>query len=97
MNSEGEVIKRVLLSAESTFPLIKPKIQPNRVTGLFNTFDINNWHNSFRKVKNCSKGKSGRKDFGSSTGRKRWCIFSARGIAKNVRERAMKKKKTRKG
>jgi hypothetical protein len=64
VNSEGEVIKRVLLSAVSTFPLIKPRIQPNRVTGWFNTFDINNWHNSLRKVKNCNKGKSGRKDFG---------------------------------
>jgi hypothetical protein len=31
VNSEGEVIKRVLLSALSTFPPIKPRIQPNRV------------------------------------------------------------------
>jgi hypothetical protein len=23
---------------------------------------MNNWHNSLRKVKNCDKGKSGRKD-----------------------------------
>ncbi len=24
---------------------------------------MNNWHNSLRRVKNCNKGKSGRKDF----------------------------------
>jgi hypothetical protein len=38
-------------------------------------------------VKNYNKGKSGRKDLGLMDGRKRGCIFSARGIVKNVRER----------
>jgi hypothetical protein len=38
-------------------------------------------------MKKCNKGKSGRKDFELLVGRKRRCIFSARGIAKNVREK----------
>jgi hypothetical protein len=32
-------------------------------TGWFNSFDINNWHGSLRKMKNCNKGKSGKRDF----------------------------------
>jgi hypothetical protein len=88
-----------LLSAISPFPLIKPREGYNLVgfTGWFNSFDMNNWHNSLRKVKNCNKGKSGRKGFGSLAGRKRVCIFSARDVAKNVQERTMKKKKSKKG
>jgi hypothetical protein len=31
--------------------------------GWFNSFDINIWHGSLRKMKNCNKGKSGRKRF----------------------------------
>jgi hypothetical protein len=41
---------------------------------------------SLKRSKNYNKGKSGRKGFGLMTGRKKGCIFSARGIAKNVRE-----------
>jgi hypothetical protein len=61
----------------------------------FNSFDINNWHGSLRKMKSCHKGKSGRRNFLS--GRKRVCIFSARDVAKNVRERAEPGKKSKKG
>jgi hypothetical protein len=32
-------------------------------TGWFISFDINNWHGSLRKVKNCDKEKSGERDF----------------------------------
>jgi hypothetical protein len=32
-------------------------------TGWFNSFDINNWHGSLRKMKNCNKGKSWKRDF----------------------------------
>jgi hypothetical protein len=33
-------------------------------TGWFKSFDINNWHGSLRKMKNCNKGKkSGKRDF----------------------------------
>jgi hypothetical protein len=31
--------------------------------GWFNSFDINNWHGSLRKMKNCNKGKSGKRGF----------------------------------
>jgi hypothetical protein len=47
-------------------------------------------------VKNCNKGKSGRKDFGLLIGRKRRCIFSARGIAKNAQEESNEEKKNKK-
>jgi hypothetical protein len=48
-------------------------------------------------VKNCNKGKSGRKDFGLLIGRKRKCIFSARGNAKNVREESNEEKEGQEG
>jgi hypothetical protein len=32
-------------------------------TGWFNSFDINNWHGSLRKMKSCNNGKSGRRNF----------------------------------
>jgi hypothetical protein len=48
-------------------------------------------------VKNCNKGKSGKKDFGLLVGRKRGCIFSARGIAKNVREKSYEEKEGQEG
>jgi hypothetical protein len=47
---------------------------------------------SLKRSKNCNKGKSGRKYFGLRTGRKKGYIFSARGIAKNVRERSSEEK-----
>jgi hypothetical protein len=52
---------------------------------------------SLKEVKNCNRGKSGRKDFGWMIGRKRGCIFSARGIAKSVRERSSEEKEEQKG
>jgi hypothetical protein len=59
---------------------------------------MNNWYNSLRKVKHCNKGKSGIKgSFGSLAGRKRVCIFSARGIAKDAREKSNEEKKGKKG
>jgi hypothetical protein len=48
-------------------------------------------------VKNCNKGESGRKDFGLLIGRKRRCIFSPRGIAKNVREKSIEEKEEQEG
>jgi hypothetical protein len=52
---------------------------------------------SLRDLKNCNKGKTGRKDFGLTISRKRGRIFSARGIGKNVRERRSKEKEEQKG
>jgi hypothetical protein len=43
-------------------------------------------------VKNCNKGKREKRFFGSLAGRKRVCIFSARDIAKNIRERSNEEK-----
>jgi hypothetical protein len=58
-------------------------------TGWFNSFDINNWHGSLRKMKNCNKGKSGRKDFLDHCLAEKECtFFSARDVAKNVWERS---------
>jgi hypothetical protein len=48
---------------------------------------------SLKRSKNCNKERSGRKDFGLMSGRKKGCIFSARGIAKNVRERSTEEKR----
>jgi hypothetical protein len=48
-------------------------------------------------VKNCNKGKRGRKYYGSLAGRKRGCIFSARGIAKDVREKSNEEKEDQEG
>jgi hypothetical protein len=48
-------------------------------------------------VKNCNIRKSRKKDFGLMIGRKRGCIFSARGIAKNVWERSSEEKEEQKG
>ena len=36
---------------------------------------MNNWHNSLRKVKNCNKGKSGKKDFGLLTIKRSAALF----------------------
>jgi hypothetical protein len=47
-------------------------------------------------VKNCNKGKSGRKKiFGSLAGRKRRCIFLVKDVTKNIWEKAMKKRRAR--
>jgi hypothetical protein len=55
--------------------------------GWFNSFDINNWHGSLRKMKNCNKGKSGKRGFLDKIVRqKRVSFFSARDVAKNVWE-----------
>jgi hypothetical protein len=48
-------------------------------------------------VKNCTKGKSGGKYFGLLAGRKRGCIFLARGIAENVREKSNEEKEEQEG
>jgi hypothetical protein len=56
--------------------------------GWFNSFDINNWHNSLRKVKNCNKGKSWRKDFWITGWQKKKVHFIDRGC----REKCMEKK-----
>jgi hypothetical protein len=67
-------------------------------TGWFNSFDINNWHGSLRKMKNCNKGKSGRRDFlDHCLAEKECAFFLARDVAKNVWERARPGKKSRKG
>jgi hypothetical protein len=49
-------------------------------------------------VKNCNKGKSGRKDFsGRWLAEKECAFFSARGIAKNVREKSNEEKEEQEG
>jgi hypothetical protein len=74
--------KTGLLSAVSPFPLIKPGYSRVCFTGWFNSFDMNNWHNSLR---------------GSLAGRKRGCIFSAKDVAKNVQERSNEGKEKQEG
>jgi hypothetical protein len=47
--------------------------------GWFNSFDINNWHGSLRKVKNCNKEERGKKRFiGLLSGRKERAFFGIR-------------------
>jgi hypothetical protein len=58
------------------------------LTGWFNFFDINNLHGSLRKMKNCNKGKSGKRDFLDNCLAEKVCIFSAKDVAKNVHERS---------
>jgi hypothetical protein len=66
--------------------------------GWFNSFDMNNWHNSLRKVKNCNKGKNGRKGFLDHWLAKEECAFFRQGILRKMFEKeAMKKKKSKKG
>jgi hypothetical protein len=50
-----------------------------------------------RKSKNCNKEESGKKIFGLMISRKKGCIFSARGIAKNVLVRSSREKEEQKG
>jgi hypothetical protein len=52
---------------------------------------------SLKRSKNYNKGKSGRKDFGLMTGRKKGCIFSARGSEKCTGKKQRRKKEERKG
>jgi hypothetical protein len=57
-------------------------------TGWFNSFDINNWHGSLRKMKNCNNGKSGKRDFLDYCLVEKSMHFSAKDIAKNVRKKS---------
>jgi hypothetical protein len=57
-------------------------------TGWFHSFDINNWHSSLKKIKNCNKGKNGKEISWIIVRQKRVCIFSAKDVVKNVRERS---------
>ncbi len=50
-----------------------------------------------REMKNCNKGKSGKRDFLDHCLAERACIFSAKDVAKNVRERAKTGKEKQKG
>jgi hypothetical protein len=77
VDPEGESRKRLLLSASISLSLRKTK-DYNMIgfTGWFNSFDINNWHGSLRKMKNCNKEESGKKRFHELlSSRKRACIF----------------------
>jgi hypothetical protein len=57
--------------------------------GWFNSFDINNWHSSLRKMKNGNKRKSGKKDFLDNCPAEKECaFFLAKDVAKNVRKRS---------
>jgi hypothetical protein len=47
-------------------------------------------------VKNCNKGKSGKKDFGSLIGKKEGAFFRQGVLRKMYGKRAMKKKKSKK-
>jgi hypothetical protein len=59
---------------------------------------MNNWHNSLRKVKNCNKGKSGRKDFLDRwLAEKERAFFRQKVLRKMYGKGAMKKKKDKKG
>jgi hypothetical protein len=59
---------------------------------------MNNWHNSLSKVKNCNKGKRGRKDFLDHWLAEKECAFFRQGVLpKMYGKRAMKKKKSKKG
>ncbi len=93
----GRSHKTVLLSAVSTFPPIKPRIQPNRVAGWFNTFDINNWHSSSRKVKIVTKEGAGEKILECWLAEKEGAFFRQGVLRKMYGKRAMKKKKSEKG
>jgi hypothetical protein len=66
--------------------------------GWFNSFDINNWHGSLRKVKNCNKGKSGKRGFWIKlAGRKECAFFRQRMLRKMYWKEAMKEEKSKKG
>jgi hypothetical protein len=60
------------------------------------SFNINNWHGSLRKVKNCNKEESGKKRFlGLLSGRKGQAFFGKRYCEKckgksNAREESKK-------
>jgi hypothetical protein len=67
-------------------------------TGWFNSFDINNWHGSLRKIKNCNKGKSGKRDsLDKLSGRKECAFFRQRMLRKMYGKEAMKEVKSKKG
>jgi hypothetical protein len=59
---------------------------------------MDNWHNSLRKVKNCNKGKSGRKDFLDRWLAEKECAFFRQEILRRMYEKeAAKKKKSQEG
>jgi hypothetical protein len=59
---------------------------------------MNNWHGSLRKVKNCSKGKSGRKDFlDHSLAEKEYAFFRQGVLRKMYGKEATKEKISKKG
>jgi hypothetical protein len=66
--------------------------------GWFNSFDINNWHGSLRKMKNCNKGKSGRKYFLDHCLAEKECAFFRQGMLRKMYGKgAMKGKKSKQG
>jgi hypothetical protein len=59
---------------------------------------MNNWHGSLRKVKNCNKGKIGRKDFLDHWLAEKDCAFFRQGMLRKMcGKEATKKKKSKKG
>jgi hypothetical protein len=67
-------------------------------TGWFNSLDINNWHGSLRKMKNCNKGKSGKRDFlDYCLAEKEHAFFQQRMSRKMYGKGAIQGKKSKKG
>jgi hypothetical protein len=59
---------------------------------------MNNWHGSLRKVKNCNKGKSGRKDLLDHwLAEKEGAFFRQGMLRKMYGKEATKEKKSKKG
>jgi hypothetical protein len=59
---------------------------------------MNNWHGSLRKVKNCNKGKSGRRNFlDHCLAEKECAFFRQEMLRKMYGKEAMKAKESKKG
>jgi hypothetical protein len=59
---------------------------------------MNNWYGSLRKVKNCNKGKSRRKDLLDHWLAEKECAFFRQGMLRKMYgKKATKEKKSKKG
>jgi len=66
-------------------------------TGWFNSFDINNWHGSLRKMKSCNKGKSGRRNFLDQCPAEKECAFFRQGMFRKMYGKEQNQKEEQKG
>ncbi len=65
--------------------------------GWFNSFDIDNWHGSLRKMKSCNKGKS-RRNFLDHCPAEKECAFFRQGMLRKMYgKKAKPGKKGKKG